>query len=108
MRDQRMPRRRWIDLAILLAYLAVAVGITWPLVTEIDVRLAGDTSDTLLHYWNCWWVKQALTSGQSPFYTRYLYYPTGLSLVSQNFAWGNIVAWLLLEPLVGGFVAYNL
>ncbi|MBN1814122.1 MAG: hypothetical protein JXA14_19950, partial [Anaerolineae bacterium] len=28
--------------------------------------------------------------------------------VSQNFAWGNIVAWLLLEPLVGGFVAYNL
>jgi hypothetical protein len=101
-------RMRWINWVVVLIYLGVAAAITWPLVAEIDVRLAGDTKDTLLHYWNCWWVKQALTSGQSPFYTRYLYYPTGLSLVSQNFAWGNIVAWLLLEPLVGGFVAYNL
>ncbi len=106
--DRHTPRKRWIDLAVLLIYCVVAVGMTWPLVAEIDVRLPGDTKDTLLHYWNCWWAKQALKSGQSPFYTRYLYHPVGLSLVSQNFAWGNIVAWLLLEPLVGGFAAYNL
>jgi hypothetical protein len=108
MTDRHTPRKRWIDLAVLLIYCVVVVGITWPLVAEIDVRLPGDTKDTLLHYWNGWWVKRALTSGQSPFYTRNLYYPEGLSLISQNFAWGNIVAWLLLEPLVGGFVAYNL
>jgi hypothetical protein len=108
MRDQRVKRKRWLDLAILLVYFAVAVGMTWPLVEEIDERLAGATDDTLVHYWNGWWAKQALTTGKSPFYTPYLYYPTGISLVTHNFAWNSIVIWLILEPLVGGLVAYNL
>jgi hypothetical protein len=99
---------RWVNLLVLLVYLGVALGMTWPLVDEIDERLPGPSDDTLVHYWNGWWVKRALTLGQSPFYTRYLYYPTGISLVYHNFAWFSIVTWLALEPLVGGYVAYNL
>ena len=91
MRGQRTPHKRWINLAVLLIYFAVAVGMTWPLVEEISERLPGASDDTLVHYWNGWWAKRALTTGQSPFYTRYLYYPTGISLVYHNFAWGSIV-----------------
>jgi hypothetical protein len=98
----------WVNLLVLLAYLGVALGMTWPLVDQMHKRLPGPSDDTLVHYWNGWWVKKALTLGQSPFYTRYLYYPTGISLVYHNFAWFSIVTWLALEPLVGGYVAYNL
>ena len=50
----------------------------------------GDSNDSLHHYWNGWWVKRALSAGQSPYWTPYLHYPDGLSLVSHDFAWFNI------------------
>jgi len=46
--------------------------------------------------------------GQSPFYTPYLFHPSGISLVYNNFAWLNIVVYLVLRPWVGGLAAYNL
>jgi hypothetical protein len=100
-------RRRWIDLIIFLVYLGIALGVTWPLVLDLDSHFPGDSNDSLHHYWNGWWVKRALSAGQSPYWTPYLYYPDGLSLVSHDFAWFNIGIWLILEPLLGGFVAYN-
>lgn len=99
---------RWVYLVVLLAYAGMAVGITWPLAGQITGALPGHTSDTLVHYWNGWWVQQALSKGQSPFYTTYLFYPNGLSLAYHNFAWLNIVVWLALRSWVGGFAAYNL
>jgi hypothetical protein len=98
----------WVYLVVLLAYAGVAVGMTWPLAGQITSALPGHTSDTLVHYWNGWWVQQALSKGQSPFYTTYMFYPSGLSLAYHNFAWLNIVAWLALRSWVGGFAAYNL
>jgi hypothetical protein len=108
MSDHLALRRNWSTLVVLLAYVCVAVGTTWPLAARISTHLPGGSWDTLVHYWNGWWVWQALTTGQSPFYTPYLFYPTGISLVYHNFAWLNIVAWLVLQPWAGGFAAYNL
>jgi hypothetical protein len=99
---------RRVCVVVLLAYTGVAVGTTWPLVARIASALPGHTSDTLVHYWNGWWVQQALSRGQSPFYTTYMFYPNGLSLAYHNFAWLNITAWLALRSWVGGFAAYNL
>jgi hypothetical protein len=101
------PKRN-LYLLVLLAYVGVAVGTTWPLAAQSTTHLPGHTLDTLFHYWNGWWVRQALSSDQSPFHTAYLFHPVGANLVYNNFAWLNIVGWLLLEPLVGGFAAYNL
>ena len=96
------------SLVILLAYIGVAVGMTWPLAARLATHIPGNSWDILVHYWNGWWVRQALTTGQSPFYTSYLFHPRGLSLVYHNFAWLSIIPWLMLEPWVGGFAAYNL
>jgi len=65
-------------------------------------------TDTLLHYWNGWWVRQALEDGQSPYYTPYLFYPHGISMVYNNFAWLHILPWMVLEPFIGGTAAYDL
>lgn len=104
-----MRRRYWGSaLLLLLLYVGVAVGTTYPLVGHLTTHLPGQTTDTLVHYWNGWWVRQALRNGQSPFRTSYLFYPQGLSLVYHNFAWPSILGWLALEPIVGGFAGYNL
>ena len=62
-------RRIGINLAVLLAYAGVAVGTTWPLAARANTHLLAGSWDNLVHYWNGWWAQQALTTGQSPFYT---------------------------------------
>ncbi len=104
---QRLPR--WTRFLLLaLGYTAVAIFLTSPLVQNINTHLAGRTTDAMVHYWNSWWVQQALGSGQFPWVTSLLSYPETISLVTHNFAWFTILPWLLLEPIIGGIVAYNL
>ena len=103
-----MLRRSSANLLVLLAYVVIAVGTTWPLVARVTAQLPGPTSDTFVHYWNGWWVWWASITGQMPLRTSYLFHPAGISLAYHNFAWLNIVAWLVLRPWVGGFAAYNL
>ena len=100
--------RKGTHLLVLLAYASVAVATTWPLVARLTTHLPGGTTDTLVHYWNGWWVGRALSTGQTPFYTPLLFHPAGISLTTHNFAWLNSAAWLALRPWVGGFAAYNL
>jgi hypothetical protein len=104
-----VPRRRVLSqVFLLLAYLAVAAGTTWPLVAHLATHIPGHTLDAPLHYWNGWWVRRALTTDQSLFHTPLLFYPQGVSLVHHNFAWFNALGWMALEPIAGGLVAYNL
>jgi hypothetical protein len=96
-----------VIVGILLVYLGVAVLMTWPLVLKIRDHLPGPSNDNLHHYWNGWWMRRALGSGQRLHHTPYLHYPDGLSLVSHDIAWFTVVSWIALEPLLGGLLAYN-
>lgn len=102
---------RWRDARgsalIVGIYSLFACLLTWPLATHLSTDLL-QSGDTPLHYWNCWWVAQALRSGASPWYTTFLFYPHGASLVTHNIPWTNALIWTALEPLTGGTVAYNL
>lgn len=98
----------YVGLVVFIAYAGLAAITTWPLVTTLTTHLPGSSRDSLLHYWNGWWVKQALANGQSPFHTPYLFYPNGVSLVTHNIAWLHIVPWLLLDQIVDGILAYNM
>ena len=93
---------------IIAAYAGLAVLTTWPLAAHLSTHLPSNSDDALVHFWNGWWVQQALQNGQSPYFTPYLFYPQGISLVTHNLAWLQIVPWLILEPLFGGLAAYNL
>jgi hypothetical protein len=92
---------------VFIAYVGLACITTWPLAARMTTHFPGESTDAMLHYWNGWWVQQALRTGQSPLYTHFLFYPNGVSLVTQNMAWFNILPWVLLEPLLGGIPAYN-
>jgi hypothetical protein len=93
---------------VLLAYGVLTVVMTWPVGARLDTHLIGDGDDMWVHYWNGWWIKQVLEQGGSPYFTNLLFYPNGVSLLYHNFGWVNILLWLVLGPLFGGIVGYNL
>ncbi|MBK9050090.1 MAG: hypothetical protein IPL78_03950 [Chloroflexi bacterium] len=94
--------------AALILYTILTLYVTWPLVNHLSTALAGSSTDALLHYWNGWWVRQSLRDSQSVYYTTYLFYPHGASLVYHNIAWLNIAPWLVLQNFLDGILAYNL
>ncbi|MDX1415705.1 MAG: hypothetical protein R3293_16025 [Candidatus Promineifilaceae bacterium] len=97
-----------LSLLVFLGYLLLTLAFTWPLITRLGTELAGARDDLWIHQWTFWWIKEALLSGQNPFYTTLLYYPNGVSLTSHNIAWFHIALWLPLQALLGAVAAYNL
>jgi len=108
LKHQSLVWKVWIGSLIFLFYLVVAVVVTWPLLPNISTHLNGSSTDALLHYWNGWWVLQAIRDGISPFTTNLLFHPDGVSLVHHNFAWLNILPWLALQLVIDDIAAYNL
>ncbi len=98
----------WPHVVALLLYAIVVLWLTRPLVSHLEVALAGSSTDAFMHYWNGWWVRQALTAGQSIFDTNYLFFPDGVSLAYHNFAWLNIIPWLALQQILDDLLAYNI
>ncbi len=90
-----------VHLGVFLFYLAVAVGITWPLVTVLATRFAGfGYSDAYEMAQHIWWFKYALQHGQPLFYQTMMGYPGGIDGIT---LWSNVLqffpAWLLAFAL---------
>ena len=95
-------------LAVFALFLLVAVGISWPLATQMDTRLAGfGYSDAYEMAHHVWWFQHALHTGQPLFEQPLLGYPNGIEGIT---LWSNPLqffpAWLfaLVAPVA---VAYN-
>ncbi len=65
-------------LAVVGAYLALAVLVTWPLVLDPSGTIAGGArTDALNSVWNLWFVEQAVRRGELPLHTLLLDHPSG-------------------------------
>ncbi|MCA9909925.1 MAG: hypothetical protein KC519_14810, partial [Anaerolineae bacterium] len=88
-------------------YVAVAVLITYPVITVLSTHFAGhpfgDSYEIARHIW---WINHALKTGQPLFYQPLLLYPQG---IASAYFWGNPLqlfpAWLLafFLPLPAAF-----
>ncbi|RME75110.1 MAG: hypothetical protein D6784_08590 [Chloroflexi bacterium] len=96
--------RHWIPFA---GYIAVAVVTTWPLATHLWGWVPG-VGDWGQNMWALWWTRLSLLSlGQSPFFTRYLFYPEGVTLLFHPV---DVADGLLAIPLwgvLGSDASYN-
>jgi hypothetical protein len=101
-------RRVILGAAVFLLFALLAIAGTWPLLSHLSTHITDHFGDGALHMWNTWWVGQALARGQSPFFTDAIFYPNGVSLVTQNFAWFHILPSLLLEPFTNDIAAFNI
>lgn len=94
-------KRASVRLGLLPAgiYLAVFVLYTWPLIRSFSTHFFADAGDGLQNVWNLWWVNKAITQlGHNPWFTDYLHYPYGISLLGHTL---NTVNGVLGIPLAG-------
>jgi hypothetical protein len=106
--------------------MLLAALVTWPILADLDRGVVGEVGgvDAYQNVWNMWWIARALSQGQSPFWTRMLFYPHGVDLFWQTLgfsqglvatpvtlAFGPRVAvnvTVLASFVVGGYVTFLL
>ena len=72
----RIPRHHVL---VFLLYLLVAIGVTFPVITNLSTQfLGGDTSDAYEMARHVWWYKTALQTGDDIIWQSNLGYPDGL------------------------------
>ena len=88
--------------------MLLALVMTYPLALHLTTAIPGDGFDGWQNYWNLWWVKTALLDlQQSPYFTDYLYHPTGYSLLFQTLNIFNAFLTLPVQVAFGVTVSYN-
>ncbi len=104
----RTRRPGIIHLAVLLAYGALTVIMTWPMAAQFTVAIPGDGFDGWQNYWNLWWMKVALVQRiTNPFTTDILYAPTGVGLYFHTLNPLNGLMTLPVQLTTGLLAAYN-
>lgn len=99
---------RACNLLALAGYVVLTLAMTYPLALSFNTAIPGDGFDGWQNYWNLWWVKAALVDrGANPFFTDYLYHPTGVSLYFHTLNIFNGLLTLPIQLLFGLTVAYN-
>ncbi|HSU41489.1 MAG TPA: hypothetical protein VLJ38_18055 [Polyangiaceae bacterium] len=101
-----VARRR--ALVALGAYALVVVWFTWPVLPNVGASPVGRVGDQSIALWDNWWLAKAFSTHASPFYTRHLFYPTGVSLVYHSISWLTALVALPLRALFGAVASYNL
>jgi hypothetical protein len=100
-----MPARRFVLLA-LVAGGGVALVLTHPLALHpASTELDDGTLDCFQFTWNLWWVRTSLLDlHTNPFFTRHLFFPSGVSLLFHTLSASLGLASLPLQLLLPGGV----
>jgi hypothetical protein len=107
-RLKRKPGPRLQTALVLLLLAILTILMTWPIAGRLGSQVPGRDGDVWVRLWTFRWIKDALLSGQNPYYTNLIFYPNGTFLYSHNIAWVNIALWLPLQALIGEGAAYSL
>ncbi len=92
-----------------LAYLVLALILTWPTFSHPASHLPGDGGDDPALAWNLWWIKYALlNAGRDPFQTDHIFYPVGINLAFYTLTLLNGLLALPLTLNLGVTLASNL
>ncbi|MBN1221198.1 MAG: hypothetical protein JXM69_19905 [Anaerolineae bacterium] len=90
-----------------LGYLLISLIVTWPMVTHLHGWVPG-FGDWGQNRWALWWTRHALLSlAQSPFFTNYLFYPQGVTLLFHPLDVSDGLLAMPLYGLLGGDISYN-
>ncbi len=103
---ERLKRHK--SLVIFILYSLFIAIITWPALGLLGTHIPGDGGDSYVHLWNFEHVRDSLLAGQSPFFTKDIFFPNGVDLYTHNFAWLNIAVWLPLQWFLGSETTYTL
>ena len=78
------------DLSALVAYIFLAILLTFPLILHFGTHVPGDGSDDPALVWNLWWVPYSILQlHSSPIYTDHMFCPIGLNLAFYTLTYLN-------------------
>ncbi len=94
---------------VLLAYLILALLLTFPLVAHFTSHVPGDGIDDPSLAWNLWWVKHALVDQpQNPFDCTWQFWPVGINLAFYTLTILNGMLSIPLQTAFNVITAYNI
>ncbi len=75
---------KWVGLPLVI-YLVFFLFFTWPWIAHFNTYFFTDAGDGLQNVWNMWWVDKSIVDlHQLPWFTNYLHYPHGVTLLGQT------------------------
>lgn len=101
---RKIPTVVWV----IISYTALAILFTWPLVLHCNTHLLGAPEDNQQFYWNLWWWQKALGDGTNPFYTVWLFFPKGTSLLLHTISPFNAVLAQIFSLFFNLVTSFNL
>ncbi len=96
--------------SVLLLFLLLTIGMTYPLAFNLSTMVIGRVVDDGFYFiWQLWWFKHALLDLHiSPFFNPDIFYPGGYNLAVGNTTLANTLLGLPLTILLGEVTSYNL
>jgi len=94
---------------ITASFTILTLILTYPGIFKLSTHFMCDGGDGFQNMWNMWWLKTALLDlHTNPYYTTYLHYPDGISLLFQTFNPFNGLISIPLQFLFRMEITYNL
>ncbi|WP_161569184.1 hypothetical protein [Candidatus Oscillochloris fontis] len=93
-----------------IGYSVIALLIMIPILPVFASAIPGGPIagvDGWQNVWNLWWVHQALSSGQNPFFSDRIFYPQGANLALQTLGLSNGIMVWPVTALWGPTAGYN-
>ncbi len=69
---------------LFFGYAILTIIMTYPVVFRFSSHFMCDGGDGFQNVWNMWWMKKSLMAGTHPYYTNFLHYPDGITLLFQT------------------------
>lgn len=91
---------------IVFAFLSLL--FTYPTIVQLSTHLIGGTADGWQFPWNNYIFRERVLHGQDPYYTNYVFYPMGVSLILHGYTEFNDVVGLILSPFFNDVAVTNL
>jgi hypothetical protein len=97
------------EMGVLLLFLVLSLGMTWPMAANLGNSVPGWEGDNLFYIRQIWWVKHSLLDLHiSPFFNPYAYYPVGYDVASGELTPANTFLFLPITAVWGPVVSYNI
>lgn len=102
--------RNFIVFALLpsLFYLAFFIFYSYSRFAHFSDSFFSDAGDGLQNAWNFWWTNKAITQGQNLWFTNYLHFPHGTTLLGHTLNLANALPAVLLLKIFSLTQTYNI
>ena len=95
---------------LFLGYAGLSGLFTWPLVKNFLSAIIGQTdfTDGPFFLWNLWWVNRAISSGQNPLFSNFVFYPAEVNLTLHTLTFTSAIIARPLLKIFSAITAQNI